>query len=76
MAGFLTPSQVDTGTVPATSRQRLSWCYGTPGVAQAQQLAGLALGDLERQRLAESAMVTGLCDLPLVDARTRRGLPS
>jgi hypothetical protein len=72
--GFVTPSQVDTGAVPSTSRQRLSWCYGTPGVARAQQLAGLALGDVERQRLAEAAMVAGLSDDSQVDRIREIGL--
>ena len=27
----------------------LSWCYGTPGLVRAQQLAALALGDRARQ---------------------------
>jgi hypothetical protein len=60
--GFITPDHVVSRTVPPTSRQKLSWCYGTPGMARAQQLAGLALGDLERQRLAETAMLDSLSD--------------
>ena len=42
-----------------TSRERQarpSWCYGTPGQARAQQLAGLALNDRERMRVAEHAL--------------------
>lgn len=35
---------------------RPSWCYGTPGVARAQQLAALATGDSARQRAAELAL--------------------
>lgn len=34
---------------------RPSWCYGTPGVARAQQLAALALQNTSRQRAAEAA---------------------
>ncbi len=34
---------------------RPSWCYGTPGIARAQQLAARALGDAARQRNAETA---------------------
>lgn len=36
---------------------RPSWCYGTPGLARAQQLAGQATGDLVRQRMAEQALI-------------------
>jgi lantibiotic biosynthesis protein len=41
---------------------RPSWCYGTPGLARAQQLAGLALGDPGRYRLAEQALAGCLAD--------------
>jgi hypothetical protein len=39
-----------------------SWCYGTPGLARAQQLAGLATGDLARQHVAETAVLGCLTD--------------
>ncbi|WP_034088888.1 lanthionine synthetase C family protein [Streptacidiphilus albus] len=43
-----------------TSRQRgagrPSWCYGTPGLARAQQLAALAIDDTRLQSRAEAAM--------------------
>ncbi|MGW1807069.1 lanthionine synthetase LanC family protein [Streptomyces sp. NPDC002078] len=42
--------------------RRPSWCYGTPGIARAQQLAGLALGDRDRQRKAEQALAGCLAD--------------
>ncbi|HUY48796.1 MAG TPA: lanthionine synthetase C family protein [Streptosporangiaceae bacterium] len=35
---------------------RPSWCYGTPGLARAQQLAGIATGDTTRQDMAEHAL--------------------
>lgn len=65
------------GTTNAGRQARPSWCYGTPGQARAQQLAGLALGDQERMRTAERALagcvldrqVTGL----LVDASLCHG---
>ncbi|MGK4581752.1 lanthionine synthetase C family protein [Kitasatospora sp. HPMI-4] len=41
---------------------RPSWCYGTPGLARAQQLAALALADTRRQQLAEAAMLACLAD--------------
>ncbi len=42
--------------------RRPSWCYGTPGIARAQQLAGLALADLARQCVAERALADCLAD--------------
>ncbi|MGH3720520.1 MAG: thiopeptide-type bacteriocin biosynthesis protein [Pseudonocardiaceae bacterium] len=39
-----------------------SWCYGTPGLARAQQLAGHATGDHARQRLAEHALAKCISD--------------
>ncbi|MGQ0775118.1 MAG: lanthionine synthetase C family protein [Pseudonocardiales bacterium] len=41
---------------------RPSWCYGTPGQARAQQLAGLAIGDTDRQRIAEEALLGCVTD--------------
>ncbi|MFF3277223.1 lanthionine synthetase C family protein [Streptomyces chrestomyceticus] len=41
---------------------RPSWCYGTPGLARAQQLAALALGDRVRQQAAEEALARCLSD--------------
>lgn len=41
---------------------RPSWCYGTPGVARAQQLAAIALGDPQRQQDAEAALTACLAD--------------
>ena len=41
---------------------RPSWCYGTPGLARAQQLAGLAIGDRRRQHEAEQALAACLGD--------------
>lgn len=42
--------------------QRPSWCYGTPGLARAQQVAGLALADPDRQRHAEHSLAACLTD--------------
>ncbi len=41
---------------------RPSWCYGTPGLARAQQLAGVATGDTARQDMAEQALTACLSD--------------
>jgi hypothetical protein len=37
---------------------RPSWSLGAPGVARAEQLAGLALSDLRRQKAAEDALLS------------------
>lgn len=39
-----------------------SWCYGTPGIAYSQHLAGLALNDQQRQRLALDALAWCVTD--------------
>jgi hypothetical protein len=49
-------------TASSERQGRPSWCYGTPGQARAQQLAGLALGDQERMRVAESALAGCVLD--------------
>nr|WP_221443294.1 lanthionine synthetase C family protein [Nocardiopsis algeriensis] len=41
---------------------RPSWCYGTPGIARAGQLAALAIGDLKRQHFYEHALHACLSD--------------
>ncbi|SOD67780.1 Lanthionine synthetase C-like protein [Streptomyces zhaozhouensis] len=41
---------------------RPSWCYGTPGIARALQLAALATGDTDRQRAAERHLLDCLTD--------------
>ncbi|MER5647363.1 lanthionine synthetase C family protein [Streptosporangium sp. NPDC002524] len=54
--GMISQSERRTGTVRQSGPQRPSWCYGTPGLARAQQLAALALDDPQRQRRAEEAL--------------------
>jgi hypothetical protein len=49
-------SEHSQGRTSQERQARPSWCYGTPGQARAQQLAGLALGDQERMRVAEHAL--------------------
>ncbi|MFG2091823.1 lanthionine synthetase C family protein [Spirillospora sp. NPDC048824] len=50
-----------SGAQPTPSKpSRPSWCYGTAGVARAQQLAALAIGDHARQDVAERAVVGAL----------------
>jgi hypothetical protein len=49
-------------TLAAAGPHRPSWCYGTPGIARAQQLAGIATGDPGRARVAEQALLGSLTD--------------
>jgi lantibiotic biosynthesis protein len=41
---------------PVSDRSRSAWCYGSPGIARALWLAGVALSDEDLQRLAMQAM--------------------
>ncbi|MFE3328997.1 lanthionine synthetase C family protein [Streptomyces sp. NPDC059176] len=82
--------QVDTGRGPvwpywvtlpalrtgdlALGPQRPSWCYGTAGLARAQQLAAIALGDRARQLAAERALLAALTDPNQLRTTTDNGL--
>ena len=60
---------------PASMRPSApSWCYGTPGLARAQQLAAIALADEDRKRMAERALLYCLSDPRQLDQLTNRGL--
>ena len=72
--GFITLKQARTRHVDPDTRQRPSWCYGSPGLARAQQLAALAIGDVERQRVAEAAMLCCLRDSTQLDRLVDSGL--
>ncbi|WP_150244693.1 lanthionine synthetase C family protein [Nocardiopsis quinghaiensis] len=50
------------GRTDQTGPLRPSWCYGTPGLARAQQLAAIATGNTARQRMAETALADCLAD--------------
>lgn len=60
--GIISETERRSGIVRQPGPARPSWCYGTPGLARAQQLAGLALGDPQRQRLAERALAGCVAD--------------
>lgn len=64
------PNPADTGTGPG----RPSWCYGTPGVARAQHLAGIALDDPLRIRTSEAALLAAITAPDLVDRLDNPGL--
>ncbi|MFC0861662.1 lanthionine synthetase C family protein [Sphaerimonospora cavernae] len=53
---------------------RPSWCYGTPGLVRAQQLAAIATRDTTRQLLAEKALVACLNDPCQLERLTDIGL--
>lgn len=59
---------------PQPPPRRPSWCYGTAGQARAQQLAALALNDIDRQADAERALVAALTDPEQLEATTDNGL--
>lgn len=59
---WITRDQMRTGRASQRGPMRPSWCYGTPGLARAQQLAAIATSDIERQRMAEDALVVCLSD--------------
>ncbi|MGH3806371.1 MAG: lanthionine synthetase C family protein [Pseudonocardiaceae bacterium] len=59
---WVTLAEQRAHTVTQPGPLRPSWCYGTPGLARAQQLAGLALADTARQRMAEDSLLRCLAD--------------
>ncbi|MGW1887767.1 lanthionine synthetase C family protein [Streptomyces sp. NPDC001970] len=60
--GTLSREEWKSRTANRRVPERPSWCYGTPGIARALQLAALALGDLARQRSAEAALAACTTD--------------
>jgi lantibiotic biosynthesis protein len=58
----LTLSDLRAGCPGRLGPARPSWCYGTPGIARALQLAALATGDSARQERAEDAFARCLAD--------------
>ncbi|WP_322754910.1 lanthionine synthetase C family protein [Frankia sp. Cas3] len=64
----LAVDELRTGRCVQTRPARPSWCYGTPGITRAGQLAALALGDRRRQAAYEQALLACLDD-PTQQAR-------
>lgn len=60
--GMISPAEWKAHAVHQPGPQRPSWRYGTPGLARAQLLAALALGDQQRQRRAEDALAGCVAD--------------
>jgi hypothetical protein len=59
---WITRPDLHDGHAQKPIRPRPSWCYGTPGVARAQQLAALATGDSNRRTDAQAALLSCLKD--------------
>jgi hypothetical protein len=57
---WLTLSDLRAGHPSQRSPGRPSWCYGTPGIARALQLAAIATADPARQAAAEHALAAAL----------------
>ncbi|WP_159054630.1 thiopeptide-type bacteriocin biosynthesis protein [Streptomyces dysideae] len=71
---WVTQGELRRGRLGSSAPRRPSWCYGTAGLARAQQLAALALGDTSRQIDAENALVAALTDPEQLKATTDNGL--
>jgi hypothetical protein len=71
---WISRDEIHAGRPRPAGPVRPSWCYGTPGIARAQQVAGLALGDVRRSTAAESALAACLADPQLTTAVTGAGL--
>ncbi|WP_369165032.1 lanthionine synthetase C family protein [Streptomyces sp. AFD10] len=56
--------------LPATP----GWCYGTPGLVRAQQLAAIVLEDADRKQMVERALTYCLGDPDQLDRITDHGL--
>ncbi|MFN2496986.1 MAG: lanthionine synthetase C family protein [Pseudonocardiaceae bacterium] len=70
---WVTRDELRTGHPAQHSPGRPSWCYGTVGIARAQQLAALATDDPRRREAAEDALAASLTDTQL-DRITEPGL--
>ncbi|MGP4115290.1 lanthionine synthetase C family protein [Streptomyces sp. 4N509B] len=70
----ITRDDLRTGRPSQPGPARPSWCYGTPGIARALQLAALTSGDTQRQRAAEQALAACLTDPAQLDRLTDPGL--
>ena len=58
----VTRTEARTGHTTQPGPAQPSWCYGTPGIARALQLAALATADTARRHTAETALLGCLTD--------------
>ncbi|CRK59226.1 Lanthionine biosynthesis cyclase LanC [Alloactinosynnema sp. L-07] len=70
----ITTDELGTGRTQTTRPGPPSWCYGTPGLARAQQLAAIATNDPTRRHTAETALLDCLTDPAQADQITDAGL--
>lgn len=70
---WITREELRTGHPAQPVPGRPSWCYGTVGIARAQQLAAIATDDPGRREAAEDALAASLTDKQL-DRITEPGL--
>ncbi|MFI0734979.1 lanthionine synthetase C family protein [Streptomyces sp. NPDC021225] len=68
------PRWITRTTTVLTNPAAPSWCYGTPGLVRAQQLAAIALDDVHRKRMTERALLYCMADRLQLDQLTNRGL--
>ncbi|GAA4236591.1 lanthionine synthetase C family protein [Actinomadura meridiana] len=71
---IVTLDDLRAGRPSQTEPLRPSWCYGTPGITRARQLAARALGDTARQQHAEAAFTACVTDSQQVARLTDRSL--
>jgi lantibiotic biosynthesis protein len=70
---WITREELRTGHLARSGPGRPSWCYGTVGIARAQQLAAIATDDPHRATAAQDVLVASLTDDQL-DRITEPGL--
>lgn len=70
----ITRTDLDLDAPVQASAGRPSWCYGTPGIVRALQLAARAVADTTRQRRAEAAFADCITDPAQISRFTDRGL--
>jgi lantibiotic biosynthesis protein len=59
---YVSLADVHAGRPSQMAPGRPSWCYGTPGISRALQLAAIARGNPARQRAAEQALLACVND--------------
>nr|WSX47593.1 lanthionine synthetase C family protein [Streptomyces sp. NBC_00974]WSX54263.1 lanthionine synthetase C family protein [Streptomyces sp. NBC_00974] len=70
----ITRDEAAAGRPQGTGPGRPSWCYGTPGITRALQLAAIATADPTRQQAAEHALAACLADPRQLEKITDPGL--
>ncbi len=71
---WITLAELRAGRPGQRQPNRPSWCYGTPGIARAGQVAAIALGRYRRQREYEQALLQCLRDPAQLAQLTDAGL--